>query len=144
MRSGAGRTCQPSCAALHEPLPLQAEAAARDGYARRVGLFSGVMLVIGGIIGSGMLLNPAIVAQRVHTPVLTLAVWLLGGAMALIGAFIHGELGQRIPKAGGSHVSLWEERGEPNPWRVWETPWKPRSARCNTAGPKSSAITGTS
>ncbi|NMO15631.1 amino acid permease [Pyxidicoccus fallax] len=77
-----------------------------DGYARRVGLFSGVMLVIGGIIGSGIFLNPAIVAQRVHTPALTLGVWLLGGGVALIGAFVYGELGQRIPKAGGSYVYL--------------------------------------
>jgi APA family basic amino acid/polyamine antiporter len=78
----------------------------RDGYARRVGLFSGVMLVIGGIIGSGIFLNPAIVAQRVHTPGLTLGAWLLGGGVALIGAFVYGELGQRIPKAGGSYVYL--------------------------------------
>ncbi|WP_223645338.1 APC family permease [Corallococcus sp. EGB] len=93
------------------PSPLQDETGAssagpRDGYARRVGLFSGVMLVIGGIIGSGIFLNPAIVAQRVHTPGLTLIVWLLGGVVALIGAFIYGELGQRIPKAGGSYVYL--------------------------------------
>ncbi|MCE9666387.1 amino acid permease [Myxococcus stipitatus] len=80
--------------------------ASPPGYARRVGLFSGVMLVIGGIIGSGIFLNPAIVAQRVQTPGLTLGVWALGGAVALIGAFIYGELGQRIPKAGGSYVYL--------------------------------------
>ncbi|MFP2926045.1 APC family permease [Pyxidicoccus sp. 3LG] len=78
----------------------------REGYSRRVGLFSGVMLVIGGIIGSGIFLNPAIVAQRVHTPGLTLGVWLLGGVVALIGAFVYGELGQRFPKAGGSYVYL--------------------------------------
>ncbi|NVJ22416.1 amino acid permease [Myxococcus sp. AM011] len=82
------------------------------GYARRVGLFSGVMLVIGGIIGSGIFLNPAIVAQRVHTPALTLGAWLLGGVVALIGAFIYGELGQRIPKAGGSYVYLRDAFGE--------------------------------
>ncbi len=81
-------------------------ASAPDGYARRVGLFSGVMLVIGGIIGSGIFLNPSIVAQRVHTPGLTLGVWLLGGGVALIGAFVYGELGQRSPKAGGSYVYL--------------------------------------
>ncbi|MFY2559301.1 APC family permease [Corallococcus terminator] len=77
-----------------------------------MGLFSGVMLVIGGIIGSGIFLNPAIVAQRVHTPALTLGAWLLGGGVALIGAFIYGELGQRIPKAGGSYVYLRDAFGE--------------------------------
>jgi APA family basic amino acid/polyamine antiporter len=83
-----------------------APSGASGGYSRRVGLFSGVMLVIGGIIGSGIFLNPAIVAQRVHTPGLTLGAWLLGGVVALIGAFVYGELGQRIPKAGGSYVYL--------------------------------------
>ncbi|NNG17159.1 MAG: amino acid permease, partial [Gemmatimonadales bacterium] len=35
-----------------------------------------------------------------------LAVWALGGAVALIGAFCFGELGDRIPKAGGGYVYL--------------------------------------
>ncbi|NTX12265.1 amino acid permease [Myxococcus sp. CA056] len=97
--------------------PLEHEAGVPSGtsgggYSRRVGLFSGVMLVIGGIIGSGIFLNPSIVAQRVHTPALTLGAWLLGGGVALIGAFIYGELGQRIPKAGGSYVYLRDAFGE--------------------------------
>ena len=95
-----------------DPMDEQHEAGPRSvaedqaGYSRRVGLFSGVMLVIGGIIGSGIFLNPSIVAQRVHTPELTLGVWVLGGVVALIGAFVYGELGQRAPKAGGSYVYL--------------------------------------
>jgi APA family basic amino acid/polyamine antiporter len=79
---------------------------ATPGYARRVGLFSGVMLVIGGIIGSGIFLNPSIVAQRVGTAELTLGVWVLGGLVALIGAFVYGELGARFPRAGGQYVYL--------------------------------------
>jgi APA family basic amino acid/polyamine antiporter len=75
-------------------------------YARRLGLFSGTMMVIGGIIGAGIFLNPAIVAQRVGSSGLTLMVWALGGAVALIGAFCFGELGDRIPKAGGGYVYL--------------------------------------
>jgi basic amino acid/polyamine antiporter, APA family len=75
-------------------------------YARRVGLFSGVMMVIGGIIGSGIFRNPQVVAQRVHTPGLILGVWVLGGAVALIGAFVYGELGARFPHAGGGYVYL--------------------------------------
>src|SRR5207302_9736285 len=75
-------------------------------YARRLGLFSGTMAVIGGIIGSGVFLNPAIVAQRVGTARLTLGTWVLGGAVALLGAFIFGELGRRLPRAGGSYAYL--------------------------------------
>jgi APA family basic amino acid/polyamine antiporter len=81
------------------------------GYSRRLGLFSGTMLVIGGIIGAGIFLNPAIVAERVRTPFLTLAVWVLGGLIALAGAFCFGELGNRKPRAGGGYVYLRDAYG---------------------------------
>ena len=80
-------------------------------YARRLGLFSGTMSVIGGIIGSGIFLNPAIVAQRVGTAGATLAVWVGGGVVALIGAFVFGELGQRRPQVGGGYAYLREAFG---------------------------------
>ena len=75
-------------------------------YARRVGLFSATMMVIGGIIGSGIFLNPAIVAQRVGTAGLTMAVWVIGGVVAVLGAYVFGELGARRPQAGGGYVYL--------------------------------------
>jgi APA family basic amino acid/polyamine antiporter len=75
-------------------------------YARRMGLFSGVMLVTGGIIGSGIFRNPQVVAQRVGTAPLTLLAWVLGGAIAMIGALVFAELGARTPKAGGHYVYI--------------------------------------
>jgi APA family basic amino acid/polyamine antiporter len=75
-------------------------------YARRLGLFSGTMAVVGGIIGSGIFINPKIVADRVGSWQLTLLVWGLGGLIALIGAFCYGELGCRSPRAGGGYVYL--------------------------------------
>ncbi len=75
-------------------------------YARRLGLFDGTMLVIGGIIGAGIFLNPAIVAERTGSALGTLAVWGIGGIVALIGAMCFGELGARHPSAGGSYVYL--------------------------------------
>lgn len=75
-------------------------------YARKVGLFTGTMMVIGGIIGSGIFRSPQTVAQRVHSPELILAVWVLGGIIALAGAFVYAELGARFPKAGGQYVYL--------------------------------------
>jgi basic amino acid/polyamine antiporter, APA family len=75
-------------------------------YARRLGLFSGTMAVIGGIIGSGIFLNPAIVAARVGTATLTLTAWIAGGVVALLGAFIFGELAARVPRVGGGYAYL--------------------------------------
>jgi APA family basic amino acid/polyamine antiporter len=76
------------------------------GYARRIGPFSGTMMVVGGIIGSGIFLNPAIVAQRVGSGRLIMLAWALGAVIALLGAFIFAELGARKPAAGGGYVYL--------------------------------------
>ena len=73
-------------------------------YARRLGGFSATMAVVGGIIGGGIFRTPAAVAERVTSPGLTLGAWVLGGGIALIGAFCYGELGQRRPRAGGGYV----------------------------------------
>lgn len=80
-------------------------------YARRLTLFDGIMVVVGGIIGAGIFLNPAIVAQRLPTPSLVLLAWGLGGVIALIGALCFGELGSRRPEAGGGYVYLREAFG---------------------------------
>ena len=64
------------------------------------------MVVIGGIIGSGIFINPYIVAQRLDSSVLVLAAWAAGGAIALAGAFAYAELGALFPKAGGQYVYL--------------------------------------
>lgn len=66
------------------------------------------MVVIGGIIGSGIFINPYLVAQTVGSPVAVLAAWSAGGVVALIGALAYGELGQRLPKAGGQYAYLGE------------------------------------
>src|SRR5207237_933596 len=80
-------------------------------YARRLGIFSATMAVIGGIIGSGVFLGPEVVAARVGSAGLTLAAWVLGGLIALAGAFCFGELGARRPRAGGGYVYLREAFG---------------------------------
>lgn len=76
------------------------------GYDRRLGTFDATMVVVGGIVGAGIFLNPAIVAQRVGTPTMILLAWGIGGAIALLGAFCFGELGARLPAAGGGYVYL--------------------------------------
>ena len=76
--------------------------------ARRLGLFDATMLVMGGIIGSGIFINPSVVAKQVHTPFLILGVWVLGGLLALIAAFIWAELASWRPDVGGQYAYLRE------------------------------------
>jgi APA family basic amino acid/polyamine antiporter len=75
-------------------------------FKRALGPFDATMVVIGGIIGSGIFINPYIVAQRLDSSVLVLAAWVAGGAIALAGAYSYAELGAVFPKAGGQYVYL--------------------------------------
>lgn len=74
--------------------------------ARRLGLFDATMIVMGGIIGSGIFMNPSVVARQVTTPFLILLVWALGGLIALVAAFIWAELAALRPAVGGQYAYL--------------------------------------
>jgi len=76
------------------------------GLARRLGMFDATMLVMGGIIGSGIFVTPAEVARHVETPLLIVGVWLLGGAIALAASFVYAELAARRPAVGGQYAYL--------------------------------------
>jgi APA family basic amino acid/polyamine antiporter len=76
--------------------------------ARRLGLFDATMIVMGGIIGSGIFMNPAVVARQVHTPFLILGAWVIGGLFALAAAFIWAELAAARPDVGGQYAYLRE------------------------------------
>jgi APA family basic amino acid/polyamine antiporter len=64
------------------------------------------MIVMGGIVGAGIFINPYVVARQVHTPVLILAVWIAGGVVAMLGAFVYAELAARMPNVGGQYAYL--------------------------------------
>jgi len=81
---------------------------ASPGLARRLGLFDATMIVMGGIIGSGIFMNPYVVARQVHSPALILGVWIFGGVIALAGAFVWAELSARRPQVGGQYAYMRE------------------------------------
>jgi APA family basic amino acid/polyamine antiporter len=66
------------------------------------------MLVMGGTVGAGIFMNPYVVAQQVHTSALILGAWIVGGVIALTGAFIYAELADRMPNVGGQYAYLRE------------------------------------
>jgi APA family basic amino acid/polyamine antiporter len=77
---------------------------AGPGFARTLGLFDATMIAISGIIGSGIFINPYVVARTVETPVLILSVWIAGGVIALLGAFVFAELSTVMPRVGGQYA----------------------------------------
>jgi APA family basic amino acid/polyamine antiporter len=76
------------------------------GLARRLGPFDATMIVMGGIIGSGIFINPYVVARLVHSPALIIGTWAAGGVVALFGAFVYGELAALRPEVGGQYAYL--------------------------------------
>ncbi|HEV2298080.1 MAG TPA: amino acid permease [Candidatus Acidoferrales bacterium] len=76
--------------------------------AARLGLFDATMIVMGGIVGSGIFINPYVVARQVHTPFLILGAWTIGGLIALAAGFIYAELAARMPRVGGQYAYIRE------------------------------------
>src|SRR5882762_4763027 len=74
--------------------------------ARRLGPFDAMMIVMGGIIGSGIFINPYVVARQVHTPTMIVGAWAAGGVIALLGAFAYAELAALRPEVGGQYAYL--------------------------------------
>jgi APA family basic amino acid/polyamine antiporter len=81
------------------------------GYVRRLGAWDAAMIVVGGVIGSGIFLTPAAIARQTGSGTEQLIAWAIGGALALIGALCYAELGARRPAAGGGYVNLREAFG---------------------------------
>jgi len=75
---------------------------------RQIGLFDATMIVMGGIVGAGIFINPYVVARQVHTPMLILGVWSAGGVVAMLGALVYAELAARMPDVGGQYAYLRE------------------------------------
>jgi len=78
---------------------------------RELSTLDATLLVMGGIVGVGIFYTPHAVAQSVPVPWAFLAMWGIGGAIALNGALTFAELGGTFPKAGGWYVFLREVFG---------------------------------
>jgi len=78
---------------------------------RQLSLLDATLLVMGGIIGVGIFYTPRLVAQHVPEPTAFLAMWAIGGLIALTGALTFAELGATFPRAGGWYVFLREAFG---------------------------------
>lgn len=79
---------------------------------KKLTLYGLTMIAVGSCIGSGIFVTPAQIAGAVPNASLVLAVWALGGVIALSGALTFSELGGMFPGSGGVYIYLKEAYGE--------------------------------
>lgn len=79
--------------------------------ARRVGLVSAGCVIVADMVGSGIFTTSGFIMQMLGNAWWLLACWLIGAAITLTGALSYGELGARLPKAGGEYIFLRESFG---------------------------------
>ena len=68
-------------------------------------------VVIGATVGVGIFFTPATVARMLPSPAWIVALWTIGGLVAIAGAFVFSDLAKRHPNAGGVYVFLREGLG---------------------------------
>lgn len=73
---------------------------------RKLGFFSVTSIVVANMIGAGIFTTSGILMETLGNPLLMIALWVVGGAIAISGALCYGELGAAIPKAGGEYTFL--------------------------------------
>ncbi|HEV3220483.1 MAG TPA: APC family permease [Candidatus Acidoferrales bacterium] len=71
---------------------------------RILGVGFGIAVAIGTTISAGIVRTPGEIAARLPVAWLFVAVWVVGGLYALLGAFSLSELGAMIPREGGQYV----------------------------------------
>ncbi|XP_025199652.1 b(0,+)-type amino acid transporter 1 [Melanaphis sacchari] len=78
---------------------------------RRVGLFSGVALIVGTMIGSGIFVSPTGLLIRTGSIGLSFVIWATCGVMSLLGALAYAELGTMNPSSGAEYAYLMDAFG---------------------------------
>jgi APA family basic amino acid/polyamine antiporter len=78
---------------------------------KKLTLYGLTMIAVGSCIGSGIFVTPAQIVAVLPNATLVLAVWALGGLVALTGALTFTELGGMFPRSGGVYVYIKEAYG---------------------------------
>src|SRR6266853_5328705 len=71
---------------------------------RGLSLTDSILLLAGGIIGSGIFLTAKDIALNTRSPLLFLSIWAIGMVITLFACFAFAEMGAMFPQAGGQYV----------------------------------------
>lgn len=77
-----------------------------NGLKRKLGLFPVTNIVVANMVGAGIFTTSGLLMNDLLNPVLMIALWMVGGVIALCGALSYGELGAAMPRAGGEYLYL--------------------------------------
>lgn len=78
---------------------------------RRFGYWAGHLVVVGSMIGAGILTTSGFILRDTGSPLAMVALWALGGALALCGAVTVAELATSLPRSGGDYIFVREAFG---------------------------------
>jgi basic amino acid/polyamine antiporter, APA family len=76
----------------------------KEKLAKSLGLWTCVSIVVGGIIGSGIFMKPAVMASQLGSPELLMMVWVVAGIITLFGALSNAEVAAMMPETGGQFI----------------------------------------
>ena len=79
---------------------------------RAVGLFGGISLIIGTMIGSGIFASAAAVSKFSGSVGMSLVIWAASGVLAMLGGLCYVELGLMLPESGGEYIYIKEALGD--------------------------------
>jgi amino acid transporter len=82
-----------------------------EGLKRQLGVWDGIAIVAGVVIGAGIFVTPQIIARSLGDPLPALAAWLAAGMLSMLGAMAFAELAAMMPATGGHAVFLREAFG---------------------------------
>lgn len=80
----------------------------RDRIPNKISTYTGIALVIANMIGTGAFTSLGFQLSELKSPSTIIVLWILGGLIALCGAFSYAEIGSQISKSGGEYIFLSE------------------------------------
>ena len=72
----------------------------------KITTLTGVALVVANMIGTGAFTSLGFQLKDLNNPTIILVLWVLGGVIALSGAFSYAEIGTHIQRSGGEYAFL--------------------------------------